>query len=88
MNGGVFHAVDCLTPEELADAKAAFRIYGLELPVSTLDRAVTILQAKEDPEIYESELDEDYEDAIPADEFLVTAFKNHLRSNPSEYAPA
>jgi hypothetical protein len=88
MNGGVLHAVECLTPEELTNAKAGFLFYGIESASSTLALAETILNTGEDPEIHESELDQNYSDAIPNDEFLVSIFRNHLKSNPSEYASA
>jgi hypothetical protein len=88
MNGGVIHAIECLTGEQLADAKAGFRFYGLESIVSTLSQAEAVLRAGEDPEIYESELDQNYSGMIPDDVFLVSIFRNHLNSKPSEYAPA
>jgi hypothetical protein len=87
MNGGVLHAVECLSPEELADAKVGYRYFGIEAAITTLASAVAVWDSGEDPEIHESELDQSYSDAIPDDEFLVGIFKDHLRANPLEYAP-
>jgi len=87
MNGGVFHAVECLTADELSDAESGYRFYGLDGVASLLARARTLLDADEDLEFYESQLDNEYADSIPDDASLGMRFKQHLKGNPSEYAP-
>lgn len=87
MNGGVLHAVDVLTGSELSDAEAGYRFYGLDGIASLLSRAKTIFETGNDLEVHEHQLDRQYADMVPSDCSLVERFENHLKSNPSEYAP-
>jgi hypothetical protein len=87
MNGGVLHAVECLTASELSDAESGYRFYGLDAAASLLSRARTILEADDNLGFHELQLDQQYADIIPADNSLVERFEKHLESNPSEYAP-
>jgi hypothetical protein len=87
MNGGVLHAVNCLTAAELADAQAGYRFYGLDAGASLLSRARTILEAGEDLGDHETALDGEYSDLIPSDSSLVERFEEHLKSSPSNFAP-
>jgi hypothetical protein len=87
MNGGVLHAVECLTASELCDAEAGYRFYGLDAVASLLSRAEMILETGDDLEVYEKQLDGQYSDIIPSDSWLVERFEKHLGLNPSEYAP-
>jgi hypothetical protein len=87
MNGGVLHAVECLTPSELSDAESGYRYYGLDAAASLLSRARTILEADDNLEFHERQLDRQYADIIPEDSSLVERFEKHLELNPSEYAP-
>jgi hypothetical protein len=88
MNGGVLHAVECLDDIELAHAESGYRFYGLGSAASVLSRAKEILDQDEDPELHESELDEQYNEVVPDDDFLFVLFEEHLRLNPSEYSLA
>jgi hypothetical protein len=87
MNGGVLHAVECLTASELSDAESGYRFYGLDAAASLLSRARTILESGDNLAFHERQLDQQYADIIPADNALVERFESHLESNPSEYAP-
>jgi hypothetical protein len=87
MNGGVLHAVECLTCSELSDAESGYRFYGLDAAASLLSRARALLDANEELESHESQLDGEYADIIPDDTWLVERFKEHLKVNPSKYAP-
>ena len=86
MNGGVLHAVECLTASELSAAEAGYRFYGLDTVASLLSRARTIVKKGEDLEAYERKLDREYADLIPSDSSLVERFEKHLALNPAEYA--
>ena|SRR5260370_18852669 len=86
MNGGVLHAVECLTASELSDAESGYLFYGLDAAASLLSRARTILESDDDLEFHEHQLDGQYSDIIPADSWLVERFEKHLELNPSEYA--
>lgn len=85
MNGGVFHAIDCLTATELSDAKAGYRFFGLDSVAEMLSRAKEILKADDDLDSYESQLDREYMDIIPDDSFLVELFEKHLKTNPLDF---
>lgn len=87
MNGGVLHAVECLTPDELSDAEAGYRFYGFDAVASLLSHARTLLETDDSLEFHESQLDRRYAEVIPDDTSLLESFKEHLRTNPSEYAP-
>ena len=87
MNGGVLHAVECLSAGELSDAESGYRFYGLGAVASLLSRAKVLLDADEDLDRHESELDDEYAAIIPDDASLARLFEEHLRANPSAYAP-
>ncbi len=87
MNGGVLHAVECLTPKVLSDAMSGYRYYGLDVIVSLLIRARLILETDEDLGSHESPLGRSYMSIVQSDTWLIQRFKAHLALNPSEYAP-
>jgi hypothetical protein len=87
MNGGVLHAVECLTARELSDAKSGYRFYGLDAAAYLLTRASTILESNDNLEFHERQMDQEYADIIPADSALVQRFEKHLELSPSDYAP-
>src|SRR5262245_48266251 len=87
MNGGVLHAVECLTASELSAAEAGYRFYGLDEAASLLSRARTIFQIGDELESHELQLDRQYAAMIPSDSSLVKRFQKRLKSHPSEYAP-
>jgi hypothetical protein len=86
MNGGVLHAVECLTAGELSAAEAGYRFYGLDGAASLLSRARTKFEGGTDLEVHEQQLDRQYVDMIPSDSSLVEGFEKHLKSKPTEYA--
>jgi len=57
MNGGVLHAVECMTVEEQFDAEAGYRYYGLEGAASLLSRARRIFDAADDLGSHEQQFD-------------------------------
>src|SRR5438094_245227 len=87
MNGGVLHAIECLTASELSDAEAGYRFYGLDGVASMLLRARTIFEMGVDLGTHEQQLDRQYAAMIPSDSSLVERFEKRLKSHPSEYAP-
>src|SRR5436305_844595 len=48
MNGGVLHAVECLSPDELSYARSGYIFYGLQAAASLLSRAKAILERADD----------------------------------------
>jgi hypothetical protein len=87
MNGGVLHAVECLSASELSAAEAGYCFYGLDGVAYLLMRARRLLESGDDLDGYEQQLDGEYADMIPSDSWLFERFDWHLKSNPSEYAP-
>lgn len=87
MNGGVLHAVECLTASELLDAEAGYRFYGLKEVASLLARAKTIFEMGHDLESHEQQLDRQYAAMIASDTSLVERFEKRLKSHPSKYSP-
>jgi len=87
MNGGVLHAVECMTAAELSDAEAGYRYYGLDGVASLLSQARAIFEAADDPGSHEQQLDGDYAFMIPSDSSLVERFNKGLESSPSDFAP-
>ena len=87
MNGGVLHAVECLTAEELTDAEAGYRYVVLGEVASLLSRARKLFETGEDLERHQQQLDREYADLIPSDSSLVECFEKRLQANPSDFAP-
>ena len=89
MNGGVLHAVECLTAEELTDAEAGYRFFGLAEVASLLSRARKLFEAADDADLenHEQQLDGQYAVLIPSDTSLVECFERRLKSNPSDFEP-
>ncbi len=86
MNGGVLHAVECLTAEELSDAESGYRFYGLDTVACLLSRTKAILVADDDLEFHEPQLDVEYQDTVPDDDVIVKLFQKQLKASPSDYA--
>lgn len=87
MNGGVLHAVECMTAEELSDADAGYRYFGLGDVASLLARASGIFETADDLGCQEQQLDGEYAKLIPSDSSLVERFDEQLKSRPSDFAP-
>lgn len=87
MNGGVLHAVECLTIEQRLAAEAGYRYFGFEEVASFLSHAQEIFETTDDLESYEQKLDVEYGHIIPSDTTLVDRFKLRLKSYPLDFAP-
>jgi hypothetical protein len=87
MNGGVLHAIECMTAEELSDAQAGYRFFGLDGIASMLSRARRIFEAGDDLGSHEQPLDGEYARMIPSDGSLFERFEKRLKSSPSDFAP-
>lgn len=87
MNGGVLHAVECLTAEELSDAKAGYRYFGLDDVASLLSRARGIIETVDDLGSHEQQLDSEYAHMVPSDSSLVDRFEKRLKVKPLDFAP-
>ena len=81
MNGGVAHAIECLSKPELAAAIAGFNYFGLT------DASRVFGERPDDSEDSEERLDMMYRAAVPSEQTLTHAFRVKLISTPSAFAP-
>jgi len=69
MNGGVVHALECLSGSELSAAIAGFNYFGLSAPSHVFQ------QAADDSEDTEERFNQMYWAAIPSEETIAHAFR-------------
>ena len=81
MNGGVEHAIQSLSSEELLSAISGFNYFGLPAAAQAISSPSTSTDEALDA------ADRDYWRAVPSDDTLLHAFRLHLLSNPEAYAP-
>ena len=87
MNGGVLHAVECLTSAERSAAQSGYRFFGLDAVADLLAQARRVFEADDDLESQESLLDRQYAALVPSDSSLAERFEKRWRENPSDFAP-
>jgi hypothetical protein len=81
MNGGVVHAMECLSQSEITAAIAGFNYFGLT------EASHAFEQLPDDSDETEERLNRMYWAAVPGDETLLNAFRIKLISNPEAFAP-
>ena len=86
MNGGVLHAIECMSAQELSDAEAGYRYYGLDEVASLLLRARAVFTT-DDLGDHEQQLDGEYAHLIRSDDYLVERFEKRLKCCPLDFAP-
>jgi hypothetical protein len=87
MNGGVLHAVECLTAAEMSAAQSGYRFFGLDAVADLLAQARRVFEADDDVESQEPRLDQQYAALVLSDSSLAERFEKHWRENPSDFAP-
>ena len=87
MNGGVLHAVECMTAEELSDAEAGYRFFGFDGVASLLSGARQVFEVGDVLGSHEQQWDGEYARLIPSDSSLVDRFEERFKSSPSDFAP-
>jgi len=85
MNGGVLHAVQCLSPLQLQAARMGYAFYGFSEIDELLERA-QCLQDSQELESLEQELNQGYWRHIPDDASLVDRFERHWKTSPGDFA--
>jgi hypothetical protein len=85
MNGGVLHATECLSDEDLSDAISGFKFYGLDEVASVLLTGKEVLKMDTDIETEEGRLDDQYTALVPDDNSLVARFERHFQLHPADY---
>ena len=81
MNGGVAHALECLSESEIAAAVAGFTYFGLT------EAAHMFQQIPDGSEETEDRLNRMYLAAVPSDETLARAFRIKLVATPEAFSP-
>ncbi|MDH5821965.1 hypothetical protein QFW77_03015, partial [Luteimonas sp. RD2P54] len=81
MNGGVVHALECLSQPEVDSAVAGFNYFGLA------EAARVFQQPPDDTDETEERLNQLYWVAVPSDETLAHAFRVKLLASPEAFAP-
>jgi hypothetical protein len=87
MNGGVLHALQHFSSDELEDARSGYRFFDLERAAALLDEWKLILKTSTDLSLWEAELDRRYYAIVPDDSVLFAHFESIFRRSPSEFAP-
>ncbi|MDG0832992.1 hypothetical protein [Roseateles saccharophilus] len=83
MNGGVLHAVECLTQAELINACKGFQYFGFEVLASDIEEANRALAEGDDS--HEDDFDERYGRHVPSDQVLFSAFQLDYERRPENY---
>lgn len=81
MNGGVVHALECMSQHEVAAAVAGFNYFGLA------EAARVFQQLPDGTDETEKRLNELYWAVVPSDETLAHAFRVKLLALPAAFAP-
>jgi len=84
MNGGLEHALEYLSHEDLHGAVAGFRYFNLDKVASLLEAAMACDGDESRLDVLEAR----YGDLVPSDNVLVTAFEELYTSSPSAFAPS
>lgn len=87
MNGGLLHAIECLTSEQLAAAKAGYIYFGFDVIAVLIASAERAIKEGGDLENLEATLDQQYWVVIPDDGVLAKSFEHHQSHHPFEYSP-
>lgn len=85
MNGGVLHAVECMTVDEQFDTERGYRYFGFDDVASLMSRARKIFEAGDDLEYHEQQLDHEYAQLVPSDSSLAERFESRLKSRPQDF---
>ena len=86
MNGGVLHAVELLSPTELAKAQSGYRFFGLVAISDLLRDAWLLVRDGADLGSHEQRLDAEYM-MHANDSALTVRFEQYYLLHPSDFAP-
>jgi hypothetical protein len=80
MNGGLGHALEALSENELAAAARGYRFFGLDIVASLIENSIDA------PEDEVDQADVRYGALIPSDQTLVDRFEAHYDASPHDFA--
>ena len=81
MNGGVGHAIEVLSRDELAAAAWGYRFFGFKNVASLLEGAADATEQELD------QADVNYGELVPSDQTLVDRFEALYHTSPETFAP-
>jgi hypothetical protein len=87
MNGGIHHAMECLSPEELSAAIDGFTYFGFDKMAEWLTNAPDDPLLREWTDETEAPAVFRYAEYIPDDACLATHFEAVYSDRPSDFAP-
>ena len=87
MNGGVLHAAELLSENELTDAQNGYQFFAFPAVAGLLSRARNLFNDGHELDRYECELDAEYMQHTPDDSALFQKFEQHFSSHPTGFAP-
>ena len=88
MNGGLHHALDVLTDEELAAALAGFKYFEIEAVLEIIEKVLADPSLREWSDINERTVNELYFSVSADDELLVEAFDKRYAISPDDFTDA
>ena len=86
MNGGIHHALDMLSAEEIDAAIAGFEYFDVQPALSAINAVLTNPSLREWTDANEVEANALYYTHVPDDELLVTAFDRRYLESPEDFA--
>lgn len=86
MNGGVLHALETLSLDELAAAQNGYRYFGFGDIADLIAAGQAAIHRGQDRDLLETKLDQQYSMYIPEDETVVKAFEEHYKLSPDAYS--
>lgn len=87
MNLGALHAIECLTPDQVAASRSGYRYFGFGNIAGVIGAGQHAIAQGLDLEELAETLDEAYASVIEEDGVLMKAFEDHYARAPSDYAP-
>ena len=87
MNMGALHAIKCLTEEQVAASRAAYRFFGFGNIAGVIGAGQHAIAQGLDPDELDTMLEDAYAAIIDEDGVLMRAFEGHFAQQPSAYAP-
>lgn len=87
MNGGVLHAIECLSPEQLVSAQEGYKYFGYGGVADLIGAGEEATRQGNAVEPLQAAFDRRYSALVPNDEVLVKSFEQHYKQYPLEYSP-
>jgi len=87
MNMGALHAIKCLTEEQVAASRAAYRFFGFGNIAGVIGAGQHAIAQGLDPDELDTMLEDAYAAIIDEDAVLMRAFESHYAQQPAAYAP-